>query len=136
LAERAQQAGLCVPTHLNIYAAERDQKLRLIPPSALYSPETTVAHSLEFLGEGADVAGLHTALGGNGALGNSPAATAFFLARAHDPKAMQYLESCLARSGGSAVTVLHPCETFELLWTAYHLFLGGARTAWLLGSDD
>ncbi|MCA1647759.1 MAG: hypothetical protein LC797_20625, partial [Chloroflexi bacterium] len=24
--------------------------------------------------------------------------------------------------------VLHPCETFELLWAAYHLFLGGAPT--------
>jgi halimadienyl-diphosphate synthase len=28
--------------------------------------------------------------------------------------------------------VLHPCETFELLWAAYHLFLGGAPSHMLL----
>jgi halimadienyl-diphosphate synthase len=136
LVERARQAGLCVPPHLDIYSAERDHKLRLIPPRVLYSSQTTVAHSLEFLGEGVDVAGLHAAQGANGAIGNSPAATAFFVAHANEPRAVEYLDDCLARSSGSAVTVLHPCETFELLWTAYHLYLGGTRAAWLLGSDD
>jgi halimadienyl-diphosphate synthase len=136
LVERVKQAGLSVPPHLDIYAAERDQKLQLIPPGVLYSPDTTVAHSLEFLGEGADLQGLHAAQSENGALGNSPAATAFFLARSNEPKAFEYLDACLARSSGSAVPVLHPCETFELLWTAYHLYLGGTKALWLLGSDD
>jgi hypothetical protein len=136
LVERARQAGLSVPPHLDIYAREREQKLHLIPPGVLYSPQTTVAHSLEFLGEGADLIGLRAAQGGNGAIGNSPAATAFFLARSEEPKAFEYLDACLARSGGAAVPVLHPCETFELLWTAYHLHLGGTRAVWLLVSDD
>jgi halimadienyl-diphosphate synthase len=136
LVERARQAGLCVPPHLDIYSAERDQKLHLIPPGVLYSPETTVAHSLEFLGDRADPNGLRAAQGGNGAIGNSPAATAFFLARSNEAKAFQYLDACLARSNGSAVPVLHPCETFELLWTAYHLYLGGTRALWLFGSED
>ena len=136
LVERARQAGLSVPPHLDIYARERDQRLQLIPRSVLYSSATTVAHSLEFLGEDADVAGLHAAQGDNGAIGNSPAATAFFLARSNDPRAIEYLDRCLARSGGSSVTVLHPCETFELLWAAYHLLLGGTRAAWLLSADD
>lgn len=136
LIQRARQAGLSVPPHLDIYARERDEKLQLIPPSVLYSSETTVAHSLEFLGEGADVAGLHAAQGDNGAIGNSPAATAFFLARANERRAVAYLDACLARSGGASVTVLHPCETFELLWAAYHLFLGGMRAASLLSAED
>src|SRR6266508_4359483 len=136
LVERARQAGICVPPHLDIYSAERSAKLRLIPPGVLYSPGATVAHSLEFLGEGADVTGLRAAQSPNGALGNSPAATAFLLSRSNEPRAADYLEACLARSGGSAVPVLHPCERFELLWTAYNLFLGGTPSVWLLGSED
>jgi halimadienyl-diphosphate synthase len=136
LVERAQQSGICVPPHLDIHGSERDEKLNLIPPSVLYSSETTVAHSLEFLGEGADLKGLYAAQSANGALGNSPAATAFLLARANEPRAAAYLDSCLARSGGAAVPVLYPCERFELLWTAYHFYLGGTRAAWLLGSED
>ncbi len=136
LVERARHAGISVPPHLDVYSTERQDKLRLIPPSVLYSSEATAAHSLEFLGEGADLAGLHAAQSANGALGNSPAATAFFLTRTNEPRAVEYLDSCLARSGGSAATVLYPCERFELLWTAYHLFLGGTRAAWLLSAED
>jgi halimadienyl-diphosphate synthase len=89
-------------------------------------------HSLEFLGDRVDVAGLRQAQGANGSVGNSPAATAFYLARSADGRALAYLEQCLARSGGAMAPVLHPCETFELLWSAYHLFLAGAPAARLL----
>src|SRR5207247_932518 len=87
LVERARQSGICVPSHLDTFGVERREKLSLIPPDVLYSSETTVAHSLEFLGEGADLKGLHAAQSANGALGNSPAATAFLLARADVPDA-------------------------------------------------
>src|SRR5207253_9682220 len=46
--------------------------------------------------------------------------------------ALGYLETCLGHSGGATAPVLHPCETFELLWAAYHLFLGGAPSQRLL----
>src|SRR5215207_5032036 len=42
LVERARAAGVAVPPHLDIYAAERSRKLELIPTQALYSPRTTV----------------------------------------------------------------------------------------------
>jgi len=134
LVERARKAGVPVPPHLDIYAAERARKLDLIPASALYSPRATVVHSLEFLGDRADLARLHGAQGDNGAIGNSPAATAFYLGQTdlHDARAISYLESCLDHSGGATAPVLHPCETFELLWAAYHLFLGGASSQRLL----
>jgi halimadienyl-diphosphate synthase len=134
LVERARAAGVAVPPHLDTYAAQRARKLDLIPATALYSPRATVVHSLEFLGGEADPLRLKAAQGGNGAIGNSPAATAFFLTRTPepDPGALRYLESCLDRTGGATAPVLHPCETFELLWAAYHLFLGGAPSERLL----
>jgi halimadienyl-diphosphate synthase len=128
LVDRARTSGVAVPPHLDIYAAQRQRKLQLIPPQALYSPRTTVVHSLEFLGEQVDLAKLALAQGDNGAIGNSPAATAYFLRQTQldNPQAMGYLEKCLDHTGGSMAPVLHPCETFELLWTAYHHYLGGA----------
>jgi hypothetical protein len=134
LVQRARAAGVAVPPHLDVYAAERARKLELIPASALYSPRATVVHSLEFLGDRADAARLRTAQGDNGAIGNSPAATAFYVGQTQsdDGRAVSYLESCLDHSGGATAPVLHPCETFELLWAAYHLFLGGAPTRRLL----
>ena len=47
-------------------------------------------------------------------------------------RALSYLQSTLDHSGGATAPVLHPCETFELLWAAYHLFLGGASSQRLL----
>jgi hypothetical protein len=32
--------------------------------------------------------------------------------------------------------VLHPCETFELLWTAYHLFIGGTPSTRLFRPEE
>jgi halimadienyl-diphosphate synthase len=131
LVDRARHAGVAVPPHLDVYAAQRKRKLELIPPQALYSPRTTVVHSLEFLGEQVDLSRLALAQGDNGAIGNSPAATAYFLRQTatDNMRAVEYLEACLGHSGGSTAPVLHPCETFELLWTAYHLFIGGAPSA-------
>jgi len=54
LVERARAAGVAVPPHLDVYAAQRARKLDLIPATALYSPRATVVHSLEFLGGEAD----------------------------------------------------------------------------------
>src|SRR5579859_7286185 len=58
LVDRARQAGVPVPPHLDVYAQQRADKLRLIPPQALYSPRTTVVHSLEFLGDQVDKSSL------------------------------------------------------------------------------
>jgi halimadienyl-diphosphate synthase len=134
LVERARTAGVAVPPHLDVYAEQRRAKLQLVPEHALYSPRTTVVHSLEFLGNQADPARLADALGHNGAVGNSPAATAYFLNKtgAEHPSAMSYLNRVLGHTGGATAPVLHPCETFELLWAAYHLFLGGAPSHELL----
>ena len=125
LADRARKAGISVPPTMNVYTSQRAEKLRLIPLDALYSSQTTAAHSLEFLGDDADRARLPRTLGANGGVGNSPAATAYYYAQTRDPRALVYLENCRDEAGGIMVPVLSPCESFELLWSAYHLFLAG-----------
>lgn len=138
LVDRARKAGIAVPPHLDVYAEERTAKLNLIPKPALYSPRTTVVHSLEFLGKHVDKEALRLAQGANGAVGNSPAATAYFLDTTQDTTqvenkaALRYLEACLGHAGGATAPVLHPAETFELLWAAYHLYLGGVPSQQLL----
>ena len=132
MVRRAQHAGIAVPPHLDIYEAQRVEKMRLIPAGALYSPRVTVVHSLEFLGDQAEISGLKAAQGLNGAIGNSPAATASYFMRSRDERARRYLESCMTHNGGAEVPVLHPCETYEYLWAAYHLFLAGIPASELL----
>lgn len=136
LIARARRAGIAPPPHLDIYRHERAEKLRMLPEAAIYSGRSTIAHSLEFLGDDADPDGLRRAQGANGSLGNSPAATAFFLGRVESQAARAYLDACARQTDGSAVPVLHPCETFELLWAAYHLRLAGVRAQQLLTEQE
>jgi halimadienyl-diphosphate synthase len=135
LVRQANQAGIELPSYLDVYAEQRARKLALVPADLLYSPRVTLVHSLEFLGEDVDPIRLLAAQGANGSVGNSPAATAFLLHYIEDPAALGYLRGCLADDNGAAVPVLHPCETFDLLWSAYHRFLGGMRGRLLLPDD-
>ena len=135
LVARAQRAGVSVPIGLDLYGPERTEKLGMIPAASLYSPGVTVVHSLEFLGDGADLAGLGRAQGPNGSIGNSPAATAFFFSRTANPAALAYLDACMASNGGQSAPVLHPCDTFEVLWSAYHLHLAGLPTNHLIDEE-
>ncbi|MEX2430938.1 MAG: prenyltransferase/squalene oxidase repeat-containing protein, partial [Dehalococcoidia bacterium] len=132
LLERARKAGIPTPPYRDVYGGERAEKLKLIPPDALYSPQTTISHSLEFLGDAADVQGLRAAQAANGSIGNSPAATAFFLSLTGDRAAEAYLSETLGLHGNEAAPVLHPCEIFELTWAAYQLHLAGVPASSLL----
>ncbi len=136
LLQRAESAGIETPPHIDIYERQRAEKLRLIPTEKLYSPATTVVHSLEFLGRDADPHRLREAQAPNGSIGNSPAATAFFLTHTDDDRAAAYLQECMRVGGGVTTPVLHPAERFELLWTAYHLFLAGTPARMLLSQSD
>ena len=52
-------------------------------------------------------------------------------------QALAYLDSCLGRGGeGAMAPVLHPCDTFELLWSAYHLYIGGAPRKHVLRASE
>lgn len=101
------------------------QKMALIPPAMLYSPQATVAHSLEFVGfddlDHAAIAGLRLA---NGSIHSSPAATAFCeIAGAGCGTGRDYLSATLEYYQGAAPT-LAPFELFEIIWSLLHLYLG------------
>lgn len=113
LLDTAQEAGLDIPHNTYGYGKIQAAKLRLIPPEKLYSPRLSTVHSLEFLGRIGDRAQLRQALAANGSLGNSPAATAYYLMLvSEDARALDYLEK--AREHARAVTVLYPFRLLEL----------------------
>ncbi len=126
------EVGIHLPAYLDIYTAERRQKLALIPPDLLYSNTTPLVHSLEFLGSEVDVGRLLIAQNEHGALGNSPSTTAYLLQWIDNPAAVRYLQLCLASDGGAAVPVTHPIELFDFLWSAYNRWLGGVPIQQLL----
>jgi halimadienyl-diphosphate synthase len=128
LLQEAQAAGLDVPTHTCGYGEIQTAKLRLIPPDLLYSPRVSTIHSLEFLGHTVDRDRLRPILGANGSLGNSPAATVFYVL--HNPgheRALAYLESI--RRHDRHVIYLYPFHIFELVWTLKNLMFSGRPLA-------
>jgi halimadienyl-diphosphate synthase len=128
----ATEAGVHVPPYLDAYAQERAHKLELVPRDKIYSPNATIAHSVEFLGADANLLQLLSMQADNGSIGNSPAATAYLLQHIDDPAAVAYLERCVATGNDSGVPALEPVETYEALWVAYNLYLGGASPDCLL----
>jgi len=125
LLAEAHAVGLDTPTHACGYDQIQLAKLRLIPSDMLYSPRVTTIHSLEFLGRSGDLEQLRRAAGLNGSIGNSPAATAYYLSLgAQDERAVQYLETVQKRMGH--VNILYPFSTFELTWVLNNLDYSGA----------
>jgi len=116
----ALSLGLDVPTHTCGYGQIRRKKLALIPPDLLYSPNVTTVHSLEFLGKEGDPAKMRKALAANGSLGNSPAATSYYILQSGDDgPATTYL--CDMLDQNENVIYLYPCRIFELAWALHNL---------------
>jgi halimadienyl-diphosphate synthase len=124
LLAEAHALGLDTPTHACGYDQIQLAKLRLIPSEMLYSPRITTIHSLEFLGRMGDVTQLRKAVGENGSIGNSPAATAYYLSMGiQDERAVKYLEDVQKAVGH--VNILYPFRTFELTWVLNNLDFSG-----------
>lgn len=125
LMEQAESLGLNLPYHIKIYQREYQAKLSKIDQSLWYSPLTTLSHSIEFLGENVDENRLSGILLPNGCVGNSPAATAFFLMHTKNVKALWFLKQILQTTGDGSVMTVYPINLFEYLWTLYNLMLAG-----------
>lgn len=127
LLAQAQELGLDVPTHAYGYGEIQVAKLRLIPPEMLYSPRISTVYSLEFLGASGDVGQLEQALNPAGALGNSPATTAYYLwlRNGEDTRAEAYLETI--RSEREHIIPVYPFGTFEKTWVLNNLAFSGVQ---------
>lgn len=124
LLAQARLLHLDVPTHACGYGQIRATKLRLLPAELFYSPKTSVAFSLEFLGSNGDPARLQQILGESGAIACSPATTAYLLMRgSRHPAALRYLEEMQVQPGG--VPHFYPFRIFEVAWVLEHLSFGG-----------
>ncbi|MDY7075332.1 MAG: prenyltransferase/squalene oxidase repeat-containing protein [Chloroflexota bacterium] len=125
LLAEALTLGLDVPTHTCGYGEIQTAKLCLIPHQMLYSPRISTVHSLEFLGKTGDPERLRKALTSNGSLGNSPAATAYYLLLLgyDDEKSLAYLEAVQEHAGHTIY--LYPFSTFELTWVLNNLTFCG-----------
>jgi halimadienyl-diphosphate synthase len=120
----ARTLDLDVPAHSCGYGSIRAAKLRLLPMELMYSPNTSVAFSLEFLGARGDPEELSRALGVNGSIANSPATTAYLMMQGGGSRiASDYLEQMRMQPGG--IPHFYPLGTFEIAWILEHLTFGG-----------
>ena len=126
LVEEAAQAGIHLPTAgLARYTQVRAHKLGRIPPKMLYSHYNPAIYSLEFMGHELDARLAECALQGNGSIGNSPSATAYFLREyGPHPLAEAYIAEVMRSDRGGAV-FSYPLEVFERAWVLYNLDLAG-----------
>lgn len=125
LLKKAQRLGLDLPDSTNKYTRIRQEKLKKIPQDLIYSREVTTAHSLEFMGGELDTGRTATLQEDNGSFGNSPSATAYFLAEHRDSeRARQYLAETIDVCGGAA-RPLHPVEIFNMNWVLYNFEIAG-----------
>jgi halimadienyl-diphosphate synthase len=124
LLAQARTLELDVPAHSCGYGSVRAAKLRLLPAELIYSPGTSVAFSLEFLGAKGVAGRLGPMLNQNGSIANSPATTAYLLFQGgKDRAALDYLERMRAQPTG--IPHFYPLRTFEIAWVLEHLTFGG-----------
>lgn len=99
----------------------KEDKLRRIPPLAVYGGPTTLTHSLEFLGDRLVPDLVRRTRSRNGSFGASPSATAYVYMRAPDDSAAAYLSSVPHLGSTGGVIDVYPINVFETAWVLQSL---------------
>ncbi len=94
-------------------------KLRRIPPIAVYGGPTPLSHSLEYLGDHLAPMLIPRCQSPNGSYGASPSATAYVQMHVPDSDNLRYLREAITASGGAPS--LYPVETYEAAWVLQYL---------------
>ena len=105
------------------YDKMRDEKLAKIPPGLLYSRNTTLAFSLEFMGDSLDLDKTGSLQESNGSIGVSPSATAYFLIKQPNNGAARRYIAEIARVYGNKAPQVFPFDVFETAWSLWNLFV-------------
>jgi halimadienyl-diphosphate synthase len=103
----------------------RDDKMAKIPPGLLYSRHTTMAFSLEFMGDSLDTERTEALQEENGSIGVSPSATSYFLTRLPNNVAARRYVADIAAVYGSTAPEVFPFDVFETAWSLWNLGLAG-----------
>ena len=107
------------------YKKMRAEKMAKIPPDMVYSKNTTMTFSLEFMGDKLDTGKAGLLQESNGSVGVSPSATAYFLTKwANNVAARRYISDVVEAYGGKAPQVF-PFDIFETAWSLWNLSLAG-----------
>jgi halimadienyl-diphosphate synthase len=124
--EKCQERGLALSSPVVArYKEMRDDKLARIPGDLLYSRNTTLAFSSEFMGDDFDVGEAACLQENNGSVAVSPSATAYLLTKWPDnAAARRYIADVAGAYGGRAPQVF-PFDVFETAWSLWNLFLAG-----------
>jgi halimadienyl-diphosphate synthase len=113
------------PSTFERYKRMRQEKMAKIPQEMLYSRNTTLAFSLESMGNSLDIGKTESLQESNGSIGASPSATAYFLTKWPDNKAARcYINEVAAVYRGKAPQMF-PFDLFETAWSLWNLFIAG-----------
>ncbi len=125
LLDEACQAGLGLGELRQEAAALRAQKLARVPRAKLYDPRLSVSFSLEFLGDDLDLEQARRLQLPNGALGATPAPTAYYARKTGDPAAYTYLRNVVETFGPANIPYGMPATLWIRTWMLHHLQHGG-----------
>jgi len=124
--KKCRELGLALPqSAFDRYETMRDEKLAKIPPDMIYSRDTTMAFSLEFMGDDFNVKEAGWLQESDGSVAVSPSATAYLLTKWPDNEAARrYIAEVASVYGGKAPQMFPP-DIFETSWSLWNLLLAG-----------
>lgn len=126
LVRECREFGLALPLPaFERYERMQVEKLAMISPDMLYSRNTTLAFSLEFMGDHFSVEEASLLQESNGSVAVSPSATAYFLTKWPDNAAARRYMTEVARAYGGKAPQMFPFDIFETAWSLWNLFLAG-----------
>ena len=107
----------------------RREKLSKIPADLIHSRHTTLAFSLEFMGDDLDTGQASAIQESDGSVAVSPSATAYLLTQNPENRsARNYLNQVVNAYDGKAPQVF-PFDIFETAWTLWNLLVAGVGTS-------
>ena len=128
LLKKCQALGLALPlAAFERYDKMRDEKMAKIPPDMRYSRNTTLAFSLEFMGDDLDIEEARFIQESNGSVAVSPSATAYLLTKWPDNTAARRYISDVAGAYGGVAPQVFPFDVFETAWSLWNLLLADSE---------
>jgi halimadienyl-diphosphate synthase len=99
----------------------KEDKLRRIPPIAVYGGPTPLTHSFEYLGDRLLPSIASRCRFDDGSYGISPSSTAYVHLQAPEPETARYLDRVASVLTDGGVPYVHPFDIFETAWVLYLL---------------
>lgn len=122
LVRQAQALGLRLPyKDWEFIEAIKADKLRRIPPIAIYGGPTTLTHSLEYLGDRLAPMLVQRCQSPNGSYGASPSATAYVEMQRYDADAATFLQDLAASHADGGIPFFWPFTMYDFAWVLREL---------------